>query len=77
MLSPTSWSQAAINSSDLYSEYRFTENNPYAEHSKPFEEGLRRLAVHDIVNAALFFEAAVKQNPSHTEVSGSLPSPHG
>jgi len=67
MFSSTNWSQAAVNSSDLYSEYKFTDNNPYAEHSKPFEEGLRRLAIHDIVNAALFFEAAVKQKSDHID----------
>ena len=68
LISPTSWSQSAINSSDFYSEYKFASNNPFLEHSKPFEEGLQRLAVHDIVNAALFFEAAVKQNSDHIDV---------
>lgn len=62
------WSEAAINSSDLYSDYKFNKTNTFLAHSNPFDEGLRRLEAHDIVNAVLFFEAAVQQQTDHAQV---------
>ena len=54
--------------SSIYSEYQFIPNNPFLNHSNPFEEGVKRLAVHDIVNAVLYFEATVQKEPDHVNV---------
>ncbi len=35
----------------------------------PYEEGLKCLQAHDITNAILFFEAAVKKKPDHIDVT--------
>lgn len=52
---------------DNYSEYKFSKANSFLDHSNPFEEGLKRLQAHDIVNAVLLFEAAVQKEPSLVE----------
>ncbi len=51
-----------------YSEYRFNKTNPFIDCTNPFEEGLKRLEVHDIVNAVLFFEVAVQKKSDHIDV---------
>jgi hypothetical protein len=51
-----------------YSEYQFIKENSLIDHSHPFEEGLKRMAAHDIVNAVLLFEAAVQKKADHAEV---------
>lgn len=53
---------------DTYSEYKFAKTNTFIDHSNPFEEGLKRLQAHDIVNAVLLFEAAVQKQPNHVDV---------
>jgi hypothetical protein len=53
---------------DNLSEYTFTKTNPFFDYTNPFEEGLKRLEVHDIVNAVLFFEAAVQNKSNHIDV---------
>lgn len=58
-----------MDNNDNYSEYKFSKNNTFLDHSNPFEEGLKRLKAHDIVNAVLLFEAAVQKEPNHVEVS--------
>ncbi|CAF4350236.1 unnamed protein product, partial [Adineta steineri] len=37
------------------------------DHINPYEEGLKHLEVHDIVNAILFFEAAVQNKHDHAD----------
>lgn len=56
-----------MDSNDDYSEYKFSKTNTFLDHSNPFEEGLKHLKNHDIVNAVLFFEAAVQKEPNHVE----------
>lgn len=51
-----------------YSEYKFAKTNSFLDHSNPYEEGLKRLQAHDIVNAVLLFEAAVQKQPNHVDV---------
>ena len=57
-----------MDNGDTYSEYKFAKANPFADHSNPFEEGLKRLQAHDIVNAVLLFEAAVQKQADHIDV---------
>ncbi len=58
-----------MQSVDTYSEYKFAKANPLIDHANPFEEGLKRLEIHDIVNAVLLFEAAVQKQADHVDVS--------
>lgn len=53
---------------EIPTEYKFIEKNPYLNHADPFQAGCERLRVHDIVNAALYFEAAVQKDPNHVDV---------
>ncbi|CAF4587960.1 unnamed protein product [Rotaria sp. Silwood1] len=62
-----SWLRHLMDNDDNYSEYKFAKANVYLDHSNPFEEGLKRLQAHDIVNAVLLFEAAVQKQPNHVE----------
>ena len=57
-----------MDNDDSYSEYKFAKINPYRDHSNAFEEGIQRSQAHDIVNAVLFFEAAVQKQPNHADV---------
>jgi hypothetical protein len=57
-----------MDNDDNYSEYKFTKTNTFLDHSNPFEEGLKRLQAHDIVNAVLLFEAAVQKQSNHVDV---------
>jgi tRNA (Thr-GGU) A37 N-methylase len=57
-----------MDNDDSYSEYKFAKANAFLEHSNPFEEGLKRLQAHDIVNAVLLFEAAVQKQSNHIDV---------
>lgn len=57
-----------MDNGDTYSEYKFAKTNPFLDHSNPFEEGLKRLQAHDIVNAVLLFEAAVQKQADHVDV---------
>lgn len=57
-----------MDSDDNYSEYKYSKANPFIDHSNPFEEGLKRLQAHDIVNAVLLFEAAVQKQANHVDV---------
>jgi peroxin-5 len=50
---------------DSYKSYEFDKDNPLQAHPTPFEEGLERLKLHDIVNAVLLFEVAVKKEPEN------------
>ncbi len=63
-----SWLRHLMDNGDTYSEYKFAKNNTFIDHSNPFEEGLKRLQAHDIVNAVLLFEAAVQKQANHVDV---------
>ncbi len=63
-----SWLRHLMDNDDSYSEYKFSKTNTFLDHSNPFEEGLKRLQAHDIVNAVLLFEAAVQKQPNHVDV---------
>lgn len=63
-----SWLRHLMDNEDRYSEYQFSKTNSFLDHSNPFEEGLKRLQAHDIVNAVLLFEAAVQKQPNHVDV---------
>ncbi len=63
-----SWLRHLMDNDDTYSEYKFAKTNTFLDHSNPFEEGLKRLQAHDIVNAVLLFEAAVQKQPNHVDV---------
>ncbi|CAF1487300.1 unnamed protein product [Adineta steineri] len=62
-----SWLRHLMDNGDSYSEYKFAKTNTFLEHSNPFEEGLKRLEAHDIVNAVLLFEAAVQKQSNHVD----------
>lgn len=62
-----SWLRHLMDNGDTYSEYKFSKTNSFLDYSNPFEEGLKRLQAHDIVNAVLLFEAAVQKEPTHVE----------
>lgn len=47
--------------------YRFENENPYADHDDPLEEGKRKLMASDIPAAALLFETAVQKQPNNPE----------
>ena len=50
---------------DAYKVYEFDKENPLKSHPNPFEEGIERLKLHDIVNAVLLFEVAVQKEPNN------------
>lgn len=50
---------------DAYKVYEFDKENPLISHPNPFEEGIERLKLHDIVNAVLLFEVAVQKEPNN------------
>jgi peroxin-5 len=50
---------------DTYRNYEFDKENPLVAYPNSFEEGLKRLKEHDIVNAVLLFEAAVQKEPNN------------
>ncbi|UJR26474.1 hypothetical protein I4U23_007801 [Adineta vaga] len=62
-----SWLRHLMDNGDTYSEYKFASTNSFIDHSNPFEEGLKRLQAHDIVNAVLLFEAAVQKQADHID----------
>jgi hypothetical protein len=62
------WQRDSVIHGDDYSGFKFLKANPFLDHTNPFKEGLQRLEVHDIVNAVLFFEAAVQKQSDHIEV---------
>ena len=55
------------NSYDPFKEYKFSEDNPVGDHSRPLEEGKRMLAMGDLPSAVLYFEAAVQKQPESVE----------
>ena len=52
-----------------YIEYKFDRQNPFWDLIDPYGEGLKRLEVHDIINAILCFEAAVQKKSDYVDVS--------
>ncbi|UJR22603.1 hypothetical protein I4U23_025646 [Adineta vaga] len=48
-------------------DYKFIQQNPFLDIIDSYEEGLKRLEVHDILNAILCFEAAVQKDSKHID----------
>ncbi|CAF3953873.1 unnamed protein product [Adineta steineri] len=63
----TSSSQISSGQINNHNGYKFIQPNPFFDYINPYEEGLKHLEVHDIVNAILFFEAAVQNKHDHAD----------
>jgi len=48
-------------------EYKFSPNNPFAEHKNPFEEGVKLMKLGHLKEAILAFEAEVQRHPDNAE----------
>ncbi|CAF1668858.1 unnamed protein product [Adineta ricciae] len=64
---PRSFYEESNSHMSHYIEYKFDQQNPFWDLIDPYGEGLKRLEVHDTINAILCFEAAVQKKPDHVD----------